>query len=102
MTDAARKDPDCTDPCRLFIQRDFRIVARKQIRYLEAPAEQRCPVCGKYYFSERGSYEICPVCGWEDDPSQKRYPDMEGGANRESLNEARRKYEAEHGTEKEI
>ena len=43
--------------------------------------------------------QICPVCGWEDDPSQKRYPDMEGGANAESLNEARRKYEAKYGTE---
>ena len=71
----------------------------KTIRYLEEPADKRCPVCGKYYFSETGSYEICPVCGWEDDPSQKRWPDMEGGANHESLNEARRKYEAGHGEE---
>ena len=54
----------------------------KTIDYLEQPAAQRCP-----------------VCGWEDDPSQKRYPDMEGGANAESLNEARRKYEAKYGTE---
>ena len=74
----------------------------KTIDYLEQPAAQRCPVCGRYYFTEPHSYEICPICGWEDDPSQKRYPDMEGGANHESLNEARRKYEAEHGTEKEI
>ena len=61
-----------------------------------------CPCCGRYIFDEKGGYEICPVCGWEDDPSQKRWPDMDGGANRDSLNEARRKYEAEHGTEKEI
>ncbi len=66
----------------------------KSIRYLEAPAAQRCPVCGRYYFTEPRSYEICPVCGWEDDPSQKRWPDMAGGANKESLNEAIRKYEA--------
>ena len=71
----------------------------KTIDYLEQPAAQRCPVCGRYYFTEPHSYEICPVCGWEDDPSQKRYPDMEGGANAESLNEARRKYEAKYGTE---
>ena len=71
----------------------------KTIDYLEQPAAQRCPVCGRYYFTEPHSYEICPVCGWEDDPSQKRYPDMEGGANAESLNEARRKYEAKHDTE---
>ena len=40
--------------------------------------------------------QICPVCGWEDDSSQKQYPDMEGGANKDSLNEARRKYEAKY------
>lgn len=74
----------------------------KTITYLEAPPAGRCPVCGKYYFSEQGGYEICPVCGWEDDPVQKRFPDMEGGANHDSLNEAKRKYEAQHGTEKEI
>lgn len=52
----------------------------------------RCPVCGKHYFEEIGAYEICPVCGWEDDPLQRREPDFEGGANRLSLNEARKEY----------
>ena len=47
-----------------------------------------CPVCGEYYFSEKGSYEICPVCGWEDDPVQENDPDFAGGANKMSLNEA--------------
>ncbi|GEM_PF-1580410 len=68
----------------------------KTIEYLEAQPDLRCPVCGKFYFSERGSYDICPVCGWEDDSVQKQWPDLEGGANKDSLNEARRKYEAEH------
>jgi hypothetical protein len=36
-----------------------------------------------------GTYEICPVCGWEDDPVQFRDPDNEGGANRVSLSEAK-------------
>ena len=48
----------------------------------------RCPVCGKHYFDEIGAYEICPVCGWEDDPLQRREPDLKGGANSMSLNEA--------------
>lgn len=47
-----------------------------------------CPVCGKHMFNERGAYEICPVCGWEDDPVQRREPDMRGGANKMSLYEA--------------
>ena len=48
-----------------------------------------CPVCGQHRFSQKGSYEICPVCGWEDDPVQERDPDFSGGANRQSLQEYR-------------
>jgi len=40
-----------------------------------------CPCCGYLVFVEEpGSYEICPICGWEDDLSQLRFPTM-GGAN---------------------
>lgn len=49
-----------------------------------------CPVCGEYVFPERSSYDICTVCGWEDDESQERLSDMGGGANEMSLTEARR------------
>lgn len=35
-----------------------------------------------------GSYDICMVCGWEDDHVQLAHPRMGGGANRESLVEA--------------
>ncbi|HGH4687971.1 MULTISPECIES: CPCC family cysteine-rich protein [Enterobacter] len=48
-----------------------------------------CPCCGQYEFPEEGSYEICPVCNWEDDPVQAEDPDYRGGANVMSLNEAR-------------
>ena len=27
----------------------------------------RCPCCGRKTLGERGGYEICAVCGWEDD-----------------------------------
>ena len=57
--------------------------------------DRTCPVCGNYSFEEKGAYEICPICGWEDDPVQRREPDFEGGANTLSLNEARRKYAEE-------
>lgn len=53
----------------------------------------RCPVCKRHYFDEIGGYEICPVCGWEDDPLQRREPDFEGGANELSLNEAIKAFE---------
>ncbi len=54
---------------------------------------ERCPVCGKYVFAE--AHDICPVCGWENDRVQLEDPDFAGGANKISLNEARRKYEDE-------
>ena len=61
--------------------------------------EYLCPVCGRYYFQEAGGYEICPVCGWEDDPLQRREPDLAGGANTMSLNEARKAYAEGEGDE---
>jgi rubrerythrin len=53
-----------------------------------------CPCCGHRTLEEepRGTYEICPVCYWEDDPVQKENPDYPGGANRVSLRTARQNY----------
>mgnify|MGYP003732721989 FL=1 len=39
-----------------------------------------------------GTFEICPVCFWEDDGVQYEDPDYEGGANGISLNKARENY----------
>ncbi|MBT9749100.1 CPCC family cysteine-rich protein [Desulfovibrio desulfuricans] len=49
----------------------------------------QCPCCGNRCFSERGGYEICPICLWEDDPLQSGDPTYRGGANKYSLIEAR-------------
>ncbi|WP_246791930.1 CPCC family cysteine-rich protein [Burkholderia perseverans] len=48
-----------------------------------------CPCCGDFIFDHCGEYEICDICGWEDDPVQYNDPDFSGGANRYSLKEAR-------------
>lgn len=52
----------------------------------------RCDCCGNYALIEE-SDDICPVCGWQEDNVQRRYPDSIGGANYEiSLNEAKKNY----------
>ena len=63
-----------------------------KIVYGNQDEERLCPCCGGYLFSERNAYEICPVCGWEDDPSQRRDSALPGGANRLSLEEAREEF----------
>jgi len=53
-----------------------------------APAENlACPACGFLTVPDRvyGSYNICEVCGWEDDGVQLANPACEGGANAVSL-----------------
>ena len=55
-----------------------------------------CPCCGFLTLSEPppGTFEICPVCFWEDDNVQYDDHDYKGGANEESLNEAKRNFTA--------
>ncbi|MGA2120247.1 MAG: CPCC family cysteine-rich protein [Bryobacteraceae bacterium] len=50
-----------------------------------------CPCCGRDTLDEEppGTFLICEVCRWEDDPVQFDDCDFEGGANRPSLNQAR-------------
>lgn len=52
----------------------------------------KCPCCGYYTLNEppNGTYNICPVCFWEDDIVQLDNPDYANGANKVSLNEARK------------
>jgi hypothetical protein len=52
-----------------------------------------CPCCGYEVFPEpAGSYDICPICFWEDDVVQLAFPDMAGGANHCSLIEGQKNY----------
>lgn len=63
---------------------------------------KKCACCGAHTVIEK--YDICPFCGWEQDPSQERFPN-ETGANPVSLREARENFrrfgscEGEHKTE---
>lgn len=49
----------------------------------------KCPVCGEYYFEKEDNYEICEICGWENEKWQYDNPDETECANVMSLNEAR-------------
>src|SRR5262249_41653279 len=52
-----------------------------------------CPCCGHIVFGEPpDSYDLCPICFWEDENVQLRWPDWAGGANRPSLIDSQRNY----------
>jgi hypothetical protein len=53
-----------------------------------------CPCCGYLTRSNPnyGTFEICPICRWEDDNVQFNNPNFKGGANQESLIKARENY----------
>jgi len=49
--------------------------------------------CCKQESPGDGGYDICHLCGWENEPGETRYPDDgEGGCNHMSLNEGRENY----------
>ncbi|MDD2434454.1 MAG: CPCC family cysteine-rich protein [Bacilli bacterium] len=59
-------------------------IMKKNEMSVEEVEKMKCPVCGEYTFN--GLYDICPVCGWENDIVQLDNPD-DGGANAMSLNQ---------------
>jgi hypothetical protein len=63
--------------------------ARRQRELREAPRHE-CACCGYLTKLNPGSYQICPVCWWEDDPAVEwNGPEAHSGPNRISLNGAR-------------
>jgi hypothetical protein len=54
----------------------------------------RCPCCGCRTLAERGGFEICAVCFWEDDGQDESDADtVRGGPNGAlSLTQARRNF----------
>lgn len=54
----------------------------------------KCPCCGYFTLSEEppGTFEICPVCYWEDDNVQFNDPTYPNGANEICLEDAKKNY----------
>jgi hypothetical protein len=47
-----------------------------------SPATERCPCCLHLTLHERGGFEVCPVCFWEDDGQDDVNADeVRGGPN---------------------
>ena len=71
-----------------------RLAKNPKYNYLEEtipdPVPHLCPICGKYRFKDEDSYDICPVCGWEDDGAELHPDDI--GVNDVSFNNYRKQY----------
>ena len=53
------------------------------------PPLEACPCCGFLTLSQRGEYDICPVCTWEDDGKGAHDPSLYSAPNRGSLQDVR-------------
>jgi hypothetical protein len=52
-----------------------------------------CPCCGYLVFQRQpGGSERCPICLWEDDLAQLRFPRLPGSANHVSLEDAQHNF----------
>lgn len=70
----------------------------------EGSMKYPCPCCEYLTFDEEpcGSFEICPVCYWEDDNVQNADPSYSGGANGVSLNEGKENFARYGAIKKEL
>ena len=68
------------------IKKNHRWEYMKEIK--PAPTPHICPACGEYTFKDLNSYDICPVCGWEDTGFEE-WPNEKPGPYMMSLNETK-------------
>lgn len=76
-----------------YTERDVLVKIKETARL--ATKKYTCPCCGYKTLDEEppGTYDICAICFWEDDPIQFEDPNSEGGANRPSLKTAQKNYQ---------
>lgn len=60
--------------------------------FVGKPEPHVCPVCGEYTFKSILSYDICPICGWEDYGFEND-PDNKPNSSMMSLNERKKWFE---------
>ncbi len=70
------------------------LTANSVVRRAEPGVQFACPCCRSLTLHERGGYDICPVCFWEDDGQDDQdAARVRGGPNGSlSLEQARRNF----------
>ena len=62
--------------------------------FYQTPQLYPCPCCGHLVFRrEPGGHEVCPICLWEDELAQLRFPLMPSISNGVSLSVAQQNYQ---------
>ncbi|MBB1139575.1 hydrolase [Myroides sp. WP-1] len=58
--------------------------------------KQACPCCGYFTLTDEigNSFQLCPVCYWEDDDIQLKDPTYEEGANAVNLIQAKENFKS--------
>ena len=54
--------------------------------------KKKCACCGNFTLEKDSLFDICDICGWENDEVQEEKPDFAGGANNMSLNQYKEFY----------
>ena len=89
MDDASKPRPSPEELRRIALFYDYAEQAAERLPGLPS----RCPCCLCQTLGERGSFEICPVCLWEDDGQDDDNAEAVSGVNGSlSLVEARANY----------
>ncbi len=88
--------PDELERRRQWFEWYVDIASHNSIRRPPRDRAYTCPCCGYLTLRERGGYEICPVCFWEDDGQDDHDAHVvRGGPNGNlSLSQARRNFTA--------
>ena len=99
VTRGPNDDPNATDEEILLRRRDWSASYSVQRNVCAPPRDEpyTCPCCGHPTLGERGAYEICRICGWEDDGQDDHDSSVvRGGPNGPlSLDAARADYDPE-------
>jgi hypothetical protein len=97
MSDEEKPSPEVIEQRRRWFEDYCRKLDESSVRRGPEPGQRfACPCCGCLTLEERGGFDICLICFWEDDGQDDRdATDVRGGPNGPlSLEQARRNYAA--------